>query len=156
RYWTIVGFSLPYILGHLILGIENFTALFIALTLLAMGSGVIKPNISTLMGLTYDQQRPGQELLRSNAFAIFYLAINIGAAISQSPLPPLRTAYGYAVAFAFPAALMVVAFIIFALGKPFYGREEVVRQETTPEERAQKWRVLGQLSGLFVLVMFFW
>src|SRR5262249_53449919 len=54
KYWTIVGFSIPYILGHVVLGFENYTCLIIALCLLAMGSGVIKPNISTLMGLTYD------------------------------------------------------------------------------------------------------
>src|SRR5438045_3698998 len=50
KYKTIVGFSLPYILGHVVLGIENTACLFIALSLLAMGAGVIKPNISTLMG----------------------------------------------------------------------------------------------------------
>ena len=47
-------------LGHFILGIENMPAMIIALTLLAIGSGVTKPNISTLLGLTYDQQRPGR------------------------------------------------------------------------------------------------
>src|SRR5207237_1195502 len=61
KYWTIVGFSLPYILGHVILGVQDFWFMCFALLLLAMGSGVIKPNISTLMGLTYDQQRPGQD-----------------------------------------------------------------------------------------------
>src|SRR6266542_5509091 len=35
KYWTIVGFSVPYILGHVILGIENPLCLFIALALLA-------------------------------------------------------------------------------------------------------------------------
>src|SRR5436305_15230845 len=65
RYWTIVGFSVPYVLGHFILGIPSPVALFIALALLAGGSGVIKPNISTLMGHTYDRKRPGQEALRS-------------------------------------------------------------------------------------------
>src|SRR5436309_896031 len=48
KYWTIVGFSIPYILGHVILGIETIPFLITALVLLAMGSGVIKPNISTL------------------------------------------------------------------------------------------------------------
>src|SRR5262245_3674743 len=47
KYWAIVGFSVPYVLGHFILGIPNTMALFIALALLAMGSGVTKPNIST-------------------------------------------------------------------------------------------------------------
>src|SRR5438477_1909588 len=68
KYWTIVGFSVPYVLGHFILGIPSYIALVIALALLAGGSGVIKPNISTLMGLTYDQKRPGKEQLRTAAF----------------------------------------------------------------------------------------
>jgi dipeptide/tripeptide permease len=156
KYWTIVGFSLPYILGHVILGIENIPCLVIALSLLAMGSGVIKPNISTLMGLTYDQQRPGQTKLRSDAFAIFYFSINIGAALSQFAMPAIRTEYGYAIAFLFPAALMVVSFTIFAAGKPFYAREVIQETTKTPEQRAEQWRVLGRILGLFLLVMFFW
>ncbi len=156
KYWTIVGFSIPYILGHVIIGFENFTFLVIALCLLAMGSGVIKPNISTLMGMTYDQQRPGQTKLRSDAFAIFYFSINIGAAISQFAMPPIRTAHGYAIAFMFPAVLMVVAFLIFAAGKRYYAIETISRQPRTPEESAERLRVLGRIFGLFVLVMFFW
>lgn len=156
KYWTIVGFSLPYILGHVILGVEDFVYLVVALTLLAMGSGVIKPNISTLMGLTYDQQRPGQTKLRSDAFAMFYFAINIGAAISQFALPPIRTNCGYAIAFLVPAGLMVVAFIIFALGKKYYGIQTIERKILTPEERTERWRVVGRIAGLFFLIMFFW
>jgi POT family proton-dependent oligopeptide transporter len=157
KYWTIVGFSVPYILGHVILGFENYVALVIALCLLAMGSGVIKPNISTLMGLTYDQKRPGQTKLRSDAFAIFYFAINFGAAISQFAMPPIRTSYGYWVAFLFPAALMVIAFGIFAAGKPYYAKETIgASRGLTPEERAERWKVLGRVFGLFFLVMFFW
>src|SRR5438876_2008068 len=72
KYWTIVGFSVPYVLGHFILGIETEWTLFLALVLLACGSGVIKPNISTLMGKTYDQKRPGQKALLTSAFLWFY------------------------------------------------------------------------------------
>src|SRR4051812_48854770 len=156
KYNIIVGFSLPYILGHVILGVESVPYLIAALALLAMGSGVIKPNISTLMGLTYDQRRPGQDLLRSQAFSIFYMAINIGAGISQLAMPRIRLGYGYSVAFLFPAALMVVAFLIFAAGKPFYAREVIQRRESTPEEKALRWQVLGEIGLLFTLVMFFW
>src|SRR5262249_6541863 len=113
RYWTIVGFSVPYVLGHFILGFSDPTILgdaiqglspdrlkflahmllFISLALLAGGSGVIKPNISSLLGQTYDQKRPGQERLRSSAFLWFYLAINVGALISQIALPLVRDRY---------------------------------------------------------------
>lgn len=121
-----------------------------------MGSGVIKPNISTLMGRTYDQHRPGQERLRSNAFAIFYMAINIGAGLAYLLIPAIRTAYSYQLAFLVPAVLMTVAFAIFAAGKRHYATEVIVRHESTPEERALKRRVLGRVAGLFLVVMFFW
>jgi POT family proton-dependent oligopeptide transporter len=156
KYWTIVGFSLPYILGHVILGIETRLFLYIALILLAMGTGVIKPNISTLMGNTYDLFRPGQTRLRSEAFAMFYFAINVGAFLAQSSMPTIRTNMGYAIAFLVPAALMVVAFAIFAAGKRFYAPDVITRVEKSPEERAQQWTVLGRLFALFLMVSFFW
>src|SRR5262249_41115496 len=142
KYWTIVGFSIPYILGHVILGVESVPFLVTALALLAMGSGVIKPNISTLMGMTYDQQAPGEEKLRSDAFAIFYGAINIGAALSSFAMPVIRTRWGYAIAFLFPAGLMAIAFVIFAIGKPFYAKEVITRKQKSPEERKQQSMVL--------------
>jgi len=156
KYRTIVGFSIPYILGHVILGIESVPFLVIALSLLAMGTGVIKPNISTLMGLTYDQQRPGQTRLRSDGFALFYGAINIGAAISSFAMPWLRDHYGYQIAFLFPAALMTLAFVIFASGKPFYAQEKSERTPLTPEDRRERLTVLGRIFGLFIVVTFFW
>jgi dipeptide/tripeptide permease len=183
KYWTIVLFAIPYVLAQFIVGIEDRYVVFAALALLAMGSGVIKPNISTLMGLTYDQQRPGQEQLRSNAFSWFYMAINIGAALSQFAMPWLRTEYGYRVAFLFPAGLMAIALAIFAAGKRFYGREVIERKvigapgESIPEgrtvtglpvrytvvtaeekaaDRALKLQTLGRIGLLFLTVMFFW
>ena len=121
-----------------------------------MGSGVIKPNISTLMGLTYDQQRPAEKL-RSDAFAMFYWAINIGRrsrrsrcrsfapTMDYSPLPSL-----------FPAALMVVSFAFFAAGKPFYAVETLNKRKKTEEERREERSVVWRISGLFAVVTFFW
>lgn len=190
RYWTIVGFSVPYVAGHFILGIPHDAALYCALALLAGGSGVIKPNISTLMGQTYDQQRPGQDRLRVAAFNWFYLSINVGALISMLCLPLIRNHYiltslspevraqaesaalegrdittfataealqsAYAIAFAFPAWLMVLSLLVFAAGKPFYARETTAYQPLTPDERRLQWKTLGRLFGIFALVVFFW
>lgn len=159
KYRTIVGFSIPYIVGQLLLGFDNFQTidyLFLSLALLAGGSGVIKPNISTLMGETYAQKRPGQDKLRGDAFAMFYGAINIGAALSSFAVPWLRDHYGYAVAFRFPAVLMVVALATFAIGKPFYAVERIGQKPATTAEAGQRWVVLRRILGLFVVVTFFW
>ncbi len=156
KYRTIVGFSIPYVLGHFILGIETPIAAAIALILLAGGSGVIKPNISTLMGETYDQQRPGLTQLRSSAFLWFYFAINVGALISQLSLPYLRDHYGYAVAFQFPAWLMVGSLAVFASGKRHYATESIAYQTPTPEQRKERRAVMGRLLGIFGLMVLFW
>jgi len=162
KYWMIVTFSVPYILGHVILTNEILPAMIVALVLLAMGSGVTKPNISTLMGLTYDQQRPGDEHLRTSAFTIFYMAINVGAGLAFFFIPMIRgsgsdpSQHNYALAFLVPAFLMAIALVLFAAGKPFYAKEVITRKVTTPEERALQWKVLGTVSGLFLVVVFFW
>jgi POT family proton-dependent oligopeptide transporter len=209
KYWTIVGFSVPYVLGHFILGIETEPALFLAMMLLAGGSGVIKPNISTLMGKTYDQKRPGQKALLTSAFLWFYFSINVGAMLSQYALPQMRDSlrdsylapyelkeetrtdaagkevktlyanmdgvrreltkeeadnlttqayrHAYPLSFQVPAWLMVAALGAFALGKRHYAVEVVGHSlSLTPEERAERWRVLSGLFGVFALIVFFW
>lgn len=159
KYWTIVGFSLPYVLGQFLVGFENPYLLVISLGLLSMGTGVIKPNISTLMGITYDQQRPGQEALRTTAFQAFYMSINIGAFLSQLLVPMIRDTTGsYLYAFLVPAVFMVVALAIFAIGKKHYGTEVIkkVKEPETPAQTVAKLKVLGQVALLFLLVSFFW
>jgi POT family proton-dependent oligopeptide transporter len=190
RYWTIVGFSVPYVAGHFILGIPDYVALVIALALLAGGSGVIKPNISTLMGQTYDQKRPGLEQLRVAAFNWFYFSINIGALVSTFFLPQIRDHYiltslspevraqaeaaalqgqpitrfaspeilqsAYAVAFAFPAWLMVGSLLVFAAGKRFYATETTVHHAQTDEERHLQGQTLIRLFGIFGLIVLWW
>lgn len=156
KYRTIVMFSIPYVIGNALMIIPTVPALVGALVILALGSGVIKPNISTLMGMTYDQQRPGQDRLRSSAFSWFYFAINFGSVISQFSMPLLRDKYGPNAAFLLPTILMAVALTIFALGKRFYAVEVIERHEKTPEEKADQRRILGQLMGVFILTLVFW
>ena len=156
RYKTILYFSGPYVLGHIILGgIETRTAMFIALGLLALGSGSIKPNTSTLMGYIYEEHK--KQALLTEAFSYFYAAINIGAAISSLGLPWIRNHYGYATALMIPAALMVVAFFAFALGKRHYPDEAPNKAPAkTPAERAAQWQTLRRIAGVFLLIAVFW
>src|SRR5206468_7806335 len=81
---------------------------------------------------------------------------NIGSFLSMYFLPMIRTQWGYSVAFMVPAALMVLAFALFASGKKYYAVEVIVRKKSTPEERALKWQVVGRVSGIFLLCAFFW
>lgn len=154
RFGTIAAFALPYLVGHLVLGgIPTRTGLGIALVLLALGSGAIKPNTSTLMGMIYEAEK--KTALLGRAFSYFYAAINIGSALSSLGLPLVRERYGYATALAIPAALMAVGFLLFVAGRRHYPKEPV-RRAKTPEERAAARASLRKLAGLFGLIAVFW
>lgn len=179
KYWTIVGFAVPYVIGQCLLSYGDRNTLLFALGLLAFGSGVIKPNISSLLGMTYDQKRPGNDYLRFKAFQYFYFAINVGALLSMLALPFVRDyiqgeqpkdiamqtaaqkermGKAYSVAFSIPAALMFASLLAFAAGKKYYAKEDVRQKpkEMTPEERTDQWKVLISLLGVFAIYVLFW
>ncbi|WP_294380051.1 peptide MFS transporter [Prosthecobacter sp.] len=70
-WWGGVGIAL----GHLVLAIHHPTAFYLGLLVIALGSGLLKSNMSTLVGLIYPEG--GQR--RDAGFTLFYLGINLGA-----------------------------------------------------------------------------
>lgn len=64
--------------GHLLMTWEDKTAFSVALALLICGNGFFKPNISTMVGSLYPAGSPR----RDSGFTIFYMGINLGAAMS--------------------------------------------------------------------------
>lgn len=154
RFGTIAAFALPYLAGHLVLGgVPTRTGLGIALVLLALGSGAIKPNTSTLMGMIYEAEK--KTALLGRAFSYFYAAINVGSALTSLGLPVVRERCGYAVAFAVPAAFMAVSFALFVAGRRHYPAEPP-RRPPTPTERAAARASIRKLAPLFGLIAVFW
>ena len=65
--------------GHSVLAIEAMWAFYTGLTLIVMGVGMLKPNISTMVGGLYPKHEQDK---RDLGFYIFYMGINLGAAAS--------------------------------------------------------------------------
>ena len=65
-------------LGHYTLSVDSITAFYAGLTLVALGTGLFKPNISAMVGRTYEEGDPR----RDAGFSIFYMSVNIGALIA--------------------------------------------------------------------------
>ncbi len=62
--------------GHFVLAIPNMQAFFLGLILVVLGTGLLKPNISAIVGEMYGDDDPR----RDSGFTIFYMGINLGAA----------------------------------------------------------------------------
>jgi len=121
RYNTILYISLIYCLGNLILafGVGSPLWLYVGLGFIAVGSGGIKPCVSAFCG---DQFTAEQSGLLQKAYGLFYWSINFGSFFSFLVIPWLKESWGYRIAFGVPGILMLVATLIFWLGRKHYTR----------------------------------
>eukprot|EP00744_Colponema_vietnamica_P001324 GILI01002212.1.p1 GENE.GILI01002212.1~~GILI01002212.1.p1 ORF type:complete len:398 (+),score=135.55 GILI01002212.1:82-1194(+) len=86
---------------------------FLGLALTALGTGGIKPCVSSFGG---DQFEPHEEKKRESFFQYFYFTINFGSVFSFIVCPLLRDNLGDFVAFGVPAVLMALAIVLFIVG----------------------------------------
>ncbi len=75
---VVVGGTL-LVFGHSILAINGLFAFYTAITLIVMGVGALKANISTMVGGLYKEG----DIRRDKGFTIFYMGINLGALLSS-------------------------------------------------------------------------
>ena len=156
KFKTIISLSILYCLGHLALGLfDTRFGLCVGLTLIAMGSGGIKPCVSAHVG---DQFRPDKKHLINKIFSVFYLSINIGAAISSLLTPVLLNRFGPHVAFGVPGVLMLIATIVFCIGKRKFVAIQPVGWNYYKNElfSMQGRKALLQLSIIYVFISIFW
>ncbi|GIW79451.1 MAG: hypothetical protein KatS3mg105_1258 [Gemmatales bacterium] len=95
--------------GHLMMTIEEAWAFYSALALLIAGNGFFKPNISTIVGSLYPQGSPK----RDGGFTIFYMGINLGAAMSPLLCGFIGETYGWHYGFGLATIGMVTGVAIF-------------------------------------------
>ncbi|MCC6782777.1 MAG: peptide MFS transporter [Planctomycetes bacterium] len=75
-----------FAVGLFLLGLPGMTFFYTGLTLLCVGNGLFKPNISAMVGNLYEKGDPN----RDTGFNIFYMGINIGAAVANLIAAPIR------------------------------------------------------------------
>ena len=136
RYRTILWVSLFYCAGHGVLACSDFAGgvhgkmicLGVGLSLIAFGSGGIKPCVSAFMG---DQFKPEESHLLQKAYGAFYWSINFGSFFAFLVIPWIKNHHGYSLAFLVPGILMAVATFIFWLGTKQYVRVPPSRETKT-------------------------
>jgi dipeptide/tripeptide permease len=122
-------------LGHLAMGVEESTAFYVALALLIVGNGFFKPNISTMLGTLYGDNDPRQD----GGFTIFYMGINLGAAMAPLLCGYVGETYGWHHGFRLATMGMMVGLAVFVV----------------PTVRAQVLIMLGALATLFMFTPLF-
>jgi POT family proton-dependent oligopeptide transporter len=156
KYKTILILSIVYCFGHLALALdETRLGLMWGLSLIAIGSGGIKPAVGAHVG---DQFSEGNKDLIQKVFGWFYFAINFGAFLSSLATPWLLNIYGPAVAFGIPGVLMLLATIIFFMGRKVFVAIPPVGWKRYRESLIQggDFKALLKLCYIYVFIAFFW
>lgn len=95
--------------GHLSMAFENIYFFFTGLALLIAGNGFFKPNISTIVGTLYGEKN----VKRDAGFTIFYMGINLGAAMSPLLCGYIGEQYGFHNGFGLATVGMITGLAVF-------------------------------------------
>jgi POT family proton-dependent oligopeptide transporter len=155
KYRTILFFSIVYCLGFWSLALDQTRfGLIMGLTLIAIGSGIIKPCVSANVG---DQFGKSNKHLIERVYSFFYFSINFGAFFGNLLIPVLLDKYGPRIAFGAPAIFMMLATIAFWMGRKKFvhirpGGVKFVKEVFSGEGL----RALGKLCIIYLFIAMFW
>jgi len=141
-------------LGHLSIALSlvfAHSAFYVGLVLIVMGTGLLKPNISAIVGDLY----PEGGARRDAGFSIFYMGINIGALVAPLITGVLGERVGWHLGFGAAGLGMVIGLITYRLrGRKTLGDIGVTPGSTDPaEHRRVKISVMIGVAVIALVVL---
>lgn len=138
-------------LGHILLALpNNFTVLMIALLLLIIGTGLLKPNISTNVGMLYEKDDPRVD----SGFTLFYMSINLGSLISPLLVGTLQVKYGFHAGFALAAVGMFFGLLTYVItNKKNLGDLGLKPSDPLKAEEKKKFGIIAAVT-IIAIVLF--
>jgi len=147
-------------IGHGILAVEALWAFYTGLGFIIAGVGMLKPNISTMVGGLY---KPGDDR-RDKGFTIFYIGINVGAFLSALIVGYVGEKIGWHYGFGLAGIGMVIGQLVYMWGQKFLvGVGDFIGKSETEDREAfnrsltkvEKDRMIVMFLS-FILIIVFW
>ena len=131
-------------LGNFILSIPSTPAVFyLGLAVIVIGVGLLKPNISAIVGALYEGQ-PGAR--RDAGFSLFYMGINLGAFVAPLVAGTIGEAWNWRGGFFCSGAFMGVGVIWFKLTERWLGPTAGKPHPVADAERRTGWKIVSIAS----------
>lgn len=105
-------------IGYCLMAVHSLPMLYLSMTLVIVGNGFFKPNISTLLGNVYTT--PQYVHQKDDGYNIFYMGINIGAFVCNFFGAALYNVFGWGYAFVAAGVGMFLGVTIFLIGTKHY------------------------------------
>ena len=137
--------------GHFSMAVPTTFNFYLGLVLIVMGTGLLKPNVSTVVADLY----PEGGARRDAGFSVFYMGINLGALFGPLGCSFLGEGYNWHWGFSLAGFGMVLGLIQFKMGTKYLGDAGVLRTESSPAEvQALSRRFFGVFFGILAAIAF--
>lgn len=148
------------VLGHSILAVEQMWAFYTGLSLIIAGVGMLKPNISTMVGGLYK----AGDIRRDKGFTIFYIGINLGAFLSSLIVGYVGEVMGWHYGFGLAGIGMTLGLIQYVMGQKyltdvgnFLGSStdaQEIEAMNRPLSKIEKDRIVVLFLSFFLVIVF--
>ncbi|MEA2491735.1 MAG: proton-dependent oligopeptide transporter, family [Acidobacteriota bacterium] len=154
--------------GHFSMAVPGLPFFYLGLGLIIIGTGLLKPNVSTMVGSLYRRD----DVRRDSGFSLFYMGINLGAFIAPIICGWLGQKWNWHFGFAAAGFGMIIGLIQYVAGRkyltPVSDEEtpgtkavETVQEVVTAPPPARKltgtdWARIGAISILTLFALLFW
>ncbi|KRL86458.1 dipeptide tripeptide permease [Lacticaseibacillus pantheris DSM 15945 = JCM 12539 = NBRC 106106] len=139
--------------GHIALAVPaGVPALIIAIILIVIGTGMLKPNISEMVGGLYGKD----DMRRDSGFSLLVMGINLGSFLSPIIVGWLRQEVNYHLGFSIAAFGMFIGLIIYIIdGNKYLNKEDFQAPDPIqPDElRPLLWKVAGLIAVLVIILV---
>ncbi|GII51717.1 MFS transporter [Planotetraspora thailandica] len=152
---TVLYGAIVIMCGHLSLSVPSAGVfVWLGLVLVALGSGMLKPNMAALVGELY---RHEDDARRDSGYTIFYMGVNLGAFVGIMAVPWLQQGDRWHLAFGSAAAGMAIGLTQYVLGRRHLGGAgEEPDHRLTPEERRRFRAILAITVPVVVAALALW
>ncbi|HLZ44222.1 MAG TPA: peptide MFS transporter [Gemmatimonadales bacterium] len=162
QYRSVLLGGIIIALGHFSMAVPTVVTFFLGLCLIMAGTGLLKPNASTMVGALYDDA----DARRDAGFSIFYVGINVGAFAAPLIVGTLGQEANWHVGFACAGVGMIIGLIQYVAGKPrllpALARLGQTEQHAAPvtepwwQFTREEWGRVAAIAVLFVFSAIFW
>jgi len=157
---VVVG-AILLCIGHSVLAIEEMWAFYTGLGFIIAGVGMLKPNISTMVGGLYKKG----DIRRDKGFTIFYIGINVGAFLSSLIVGTVGEVYGWHYGFGLAGICMLFGLLQFLFGQKYLkevgnylgksDKDEDREALKRPLTKIEKDRIIVLILSFLMVIVFF-
>jgi POT family proton-dependent oligopeptide transporter len=138
-------------LGNFTLALPSSPAVFyLGLAIIVVGVGLLKPNISAIVGELYKDQ-PGAR--RDAGFSIFYMGINLGALLAPLVAGTIGEGWNWRGGFFSAGLFMGLGLVLYKIQEKYLGEAGLHPHPTSAQEQARGWKYLGAGVAALVLIV---